>query len=196
MAAGARQEPRTFATAAAFRKWLAANHATDRELLVGFYKVGSGVPSMTWPESVDEALCMGWIDGIRRRVDETRYTIRFTPRRPGSIWSAVNIGRVAVLEKAGRMRAAGRAAFAARRENRSGVYAFEQREARLDAAGERAMRRVPAAWAHWQREAPSYRKAASWWVISAKRPETRARRLAQLIADCAAGLRIQQLRRK
>lgn len=186
---------RYFATASAFRAWLAEHHASERELLVGFHKVGSGEPSMTWPESVDEALCYGWIDGVRRRVDETRYTIRFTPRRPGSIWSAVNMKRVAMLEKAGRMRAAGRAAHAALRENRVGVYSFEQREAKLDPAGERAMRRVPAAWAHWQREAPSYKKAASWWVISAKQPATRARRLAQLIADCAAGLRIKQMRR-
>jgi len=186
---------RYFATAAAFRTWLARHHASERELLVGFHKVGCGRPSMTWPESVDEALCFGWIDGIRRRVDDTRYTIRFTPRRPASIWSAVNIQRFAALEQSRRMRAAGRAAFAARRENRSGVYSFEQREAKLDPAGERAMRRVPAAWAHWQREAPHYRKAASWWVISAKRPATREKRLSQLIADCAAGVRIKQMRR-
>lgn len=188
-------KPRYFKSAAGFRAWLAAHHASETELVVGYHKVGTGEPSMTWAESVDEALCYGWIDGIRRRVDEARYCIRFTPRRPTSIWSAVNIRRVAALEKAGRMRAAGRRAFAARRENRSGVYSFEQRAAGLDAAGEAAIRRNRKAHAYWRGEAPSYRKAASWWVMSAKRPETRARRLAQLIADCAAGLRIKEMRR-
>ena len=186
---------RYFRSAALFRAWLAAHHATATELVVGFHKVGSGRPSLTWSESVDEALCYGWIDGIRRSVDETRYTIRFTPRRRTSTWSVVNIRRVGELERLGRMRAAGRAAFEARRENRSGLYSFEQRRAALDPSGEAAMRRNKKAWAYWQAEAPSYRKAASWWVLSAKKPETRARRLAQLIADCAAGLRIKAMRR-
>jgi uncharacterized protein YdeI (YjbR/CyaY-like superfamily) len=146
---------------------------------------------MTWQESVDEALCYGWIDGRRKRVDDERYMIRFTPRRPGSIWSAVNIARVAELEKQGRMRAAGRAAFEARREDRSGIYSYEQREqAVFDAPTERRFRMKKRAWANFEAMPRSYRQAVIRWVMTAKREETRDRRLAQLIERSAANERI------
>jgi uncharacterized protein YdeI (YjbR/CyaY-like superfamily) len=179
-----------FGSPAEFRRWLARHHASARELLVGFHKVGSGTPSMTWPESVDEALCVGWIDGVRRRVDDQRYTIRFTPRRPGSIWSAVNIARVAVLEEAGRMKAAGRKAFSSRAEGKSRIYAYEQASAELSAAYAKIIRRNKAAWAFLQSRAPWYRKKVSYWVMSAKQEATRERRLARLIELSAAGREI------
>jgi uncharacterized protein YdeI (YjbR/CyaY-like superfamily) len=146
---------------------------------------------MTWQESVDEALCYGWIDGRRKRVDDERYMIRFTPRRPGSIWSAVNIARVAELEKQGLMRAAGRAAFEARREDRSGIYSYEQREqAVFDAPTERRFRMNERAWTNFEAMPRSYRQAVIRWVMTAKREETRDRRLAQLIERSAANERI------
>jgi uncharacterized protein YdeI (YjbR/CyaY-like superfamily) len=185
-----------FASAAEFGAWLDEHHESERELLVGYWKAGSGRPSLTWPESVDEALCFGWIDGVRRRVDDDRYTIRFTPRKPGSNWSAINLAKVETLRAAGRMRPAGEAAWARRRPEREAVYSFEQAEpARLDAEQEAAFRADAGAWAWFQAQAPSYRRTATHWVTSAKRPETRARRLATLIADSAAGRRIGPLRR-
>lgn len=187
-------EPTFFATAAAFHRWLARHHATERELLVGFHKVGSGKPSMTWAESVDEALCFGWIDGVRRRVDDETYTIRFTPRKPGSHWSRVNVAHVERLRREGRMRPAGERAFAARDRSKTAQAAYENREAaKLPAAAVRRLKADPAAWAYWQGETPGYRRTAAWWVIRAKREETRERRLATLIADCAAGRRIKPL---
>jgi uncharacterized protein YdeI (YjbR/CyaY-like superfamily) len=183
--------PVFFETPDEFRDWLAQHHETAAELLVGFYKRGSGRPSITWPESVDEALCFGWIDGVRRRVDEVSYTIRFTPRRPRSIWSAVNIKRAHELVELGRMRPAGLRAFQARADERSAVYAYEQRQAAsLGPELERQFRADEPAWAYFQRQAPSYRQVAIWWVVSAKKEETRQRRLATLIADSAAGRRI------
>jgi uncharacterized protein YdeI (YjbR/CyaY-like superfamily) len=180
--------PRFFASPAAFRKWLEAHHAKDRELLVGFYKAGSGRPSITWPESVDEALCVGWIDGVRRRIDDESYTIRFTPRRAGSTWSVVNSGRMAVLIEAGRALPAGLAAFARRTGKKSGIYSYEQREsAKLDAAQVRQFRARPAAWNYFQAQAPWYRRTTTCWVVSAKREATRERRLAVLIDNCARG---------
>jgi len=179
-----------FESAAAFRKWLAAHHATEKELLVGYHRKGSGTPSMTWPESVDEALCFGWIDGVRKRVDETRYTIRFTPRRTISIWSAINIARVAVLRAQGLMKPAGLAAFDARDDKRSAIYAYENRPKAFDAAAEKALRRDKAAWDFFQAQPPGYRKLAVWWVMSAKKEETRQKRLAKLISDSSAGKRI------
>jgi len=181
-------EPRFFATAAEFRAWLAAHHADEPELLVGFYKKGSGRPSMTWPESVDEALCFGWIDGIRRRIDDERYSIRFTPRRPRSIWSAVNIRRAGELIAEGRMTPAGLGAFEDRDEERSAIYSYEQRrQAALEPEQERRFRADEAAWQWFQSRPPSWRRAAIYWVTSAKRPETRERRLAALIEAAAAG---------
>jgi uncharacterized protein YdeI (YjbR/CyaY-like superfamily) len=178
-----------FKSAGDFRKWLEKNHAAAPELLVGFHKRGSSEPSLTWPESVDQALCFGWIDGVRRRVDDRRYTIRFTPRRPKSIWSAVNIARVQELDARGLMRPPGRAAFEARTEKKSAVYAYEQAEAALDPASTRAFRKNKPAWAFFAAQPPWYRKKASYWVTNAKKPETRASRLARLIAVSAKGER-------
>jgi len=182
--------PRYFATAAAFRRWLEENHATAAELLVGFRKVDSGKPSMTWKESVDEALCFGWIDGIRRRIDHESYSIRFTPRRPRSIWSAINTRRVAELDAEGRMAPAGLAAFRARDPARTELYSYEARNPALAPELEAELRASPAAWRYFQDEAPWYRRTASHWVMSAKKEETRRSRMATLIADCAAGRRI------
>jgi uncharacterized protein YdeI (YjbR/CyaY-like superfamily) len=190
------QAPKYFATPAAFRRWLEANHATSAELLVGFYKVGSGKPSMTWPQSVDEALCFGWIDGVRRTIDEERYTIRFSPRKARSTWSAINIKRVGELRKLGRMHPAGLAAFARREGARSQIYSYEQRsEAALDDDFERELRANARAWAFFEAQPPWYRRTATYWVMTAKREETRRRRLAVLIDDSAHGRRIGPLSR-
>jgi uncharacterized protein YdeI (YjbR/CyaY-like superfamily) len=185
-----------FATPEHWRRWLEKNHARATEVWVGMYRKGSGTPSITWPEAVDEALCFGWIDGIRKSIDETRYKNRFTPRKKGSNWSNVNIGRVAALTKEGRMRPAGLAAFEARDPKKSGVYSFEQRErATLGAELERRFRANAKAWAFFQAQAPYYRRVATFWVVSAKQEATRERRLATLIEDSAAGRRIAPLRR-
>ena len=184
--------PTFFATPADFRAWLEKHHDTATELLVGFYKKGSGKPSITWPESVDEALCVGWIDGIRRRIDDESYSIRFTPRRVRSIWSNVNTKRVAELTRQGRMHASGVAAFKARDAKRSGIYSFEQREKNqtLGAAYVAKLRANKKAWAFFQAQPPGYQRLASLFVMSAKKEDTRLRRLATLIADSAAGRRI------
>ncbi len=190
-------EPIFFPTPAAFRRWLKKNHKTAKELLVGFYKKGSGRPSITWPESVDEALCFAWIDGVRRSLDDDSYVIRFTPRRPGSNWSLVNIRKAEALIRDGRMERAGLAAFEARKGERSGVYSFEQREqAKLDREAEAKFRANKAAWKFFQSQPPGYRKVAVFYVMSAKRAETRAKRLQTLIDDSAAGRRIGLLRRE
>jgi uncharacterized protein YdeI (YjbR/CyaY-like superfamily) len=179
-----------------FRVWLEAHHSNASELWVGFHKKGSGLPSITWPEAVDEALCFGWIDGVRRSLGETSYTIRFTPRKTGSTWSAVNIKRVQELREEGRMRTAGLEAFANRSEEKSGIYSYEQGDSiELDPASERQFRTNPAAWEFFQTQAASYRKAAIWWVVSAKREETRSKRLSTLIDDSAAGRRVASLTR-
>jgi uncharacterized protein YdeI (YjbR/CyaY-like superfamily) len=184
-------KPQFFATPEDFRAWLAENHDTAGELWVGFYKVSTGRPSINWPQSVDEALCVGWIDGIRKRVDDHSYVIRFTPRRPTSIWSAVNIRRMAELIAAGRVLPAGLAAFGRRSKAKSGTYSYEQRgKAMLDRASKRLFRADAAAWKHFQAQAPGYRQIAVWWVVSAKKEETRQRRLAALIEACARGRRI------
>jgi uncharacterized protein YdeI (YjbR/CyaY-like superfamily) len=183
--------PRFFARPAAFRKWLAAHHAKKTEIIVGFYKTGTGRPSMTWPESVDEALCVGWIDAVRRRIDEESYTIRFTPRKARSIWSEVNARRMAALIAEGRVLPAGLAAFARRSAEKTGNYSYERREpAQFEAAQERQFRAHQEAWKYFQSEAPWYRRTATHWVTSAKKEETRQRRLAVLIDNCARGLRI------
>jgi uncharacterized protein YdeI (YjbR/CyaY-like superfamily) len=183
-----------FASPAAWRAWLEEHHASAGEAWVGFHRKATGRQTLTWAEAVDEALCFGWIDGIRKRVDDTRYTNRFTPRRPGSAWSRINIARVGELTAQGRMRPAGLAAFEARREDRSGIYSFEQpRDAVLPADYERRLRADAAAWAYFSAAAPSYRRAVIHWILSAKREETRLRRLEQLIADSAAGRRVPPL---
>lgn len=189
-------EPCFFPTPAHLQKWFEKHHATATELLVGYYKKDSGKPSATWPESVDEALCVGWIDGIRRRLDEVSYTIRFTPRKPGSIWSAVNIQRAQALIAEGRMRPAGLAAFEARKANRSGIYSYEQRSAELVEPYAKRLRQNKAAWMFYQVQSPSYRKAVNWWVVSAKQEATRLRRLGQLIERSGQGRLIPQFTRR
>lgn len=189
-------KPTFFAAPAAFRAWLEEHHARTSELLVGFYKKGSGKPSITWPESVDVALCFGWIDGVRKTIDETRYTIRFTPRRPTSIWSAVNIKRAHELTKLGLMHPAGLEAFERRDEKKSAIYAYEQRStATLGDAFEKQFRANTNAWAFFQSQAPWYRRTATYWVSSAKKEETRLKRLATLIEDSAHQRRIGRLTR-
>jgi uncharacterized protein YdeI (YjbR/CyaY-like superfamily) len=187
-------KPRFFRTPSDFRKWLAAHHASETELWVGFYKKDSGKASVTWPQSVDEALCFGWIDGIRKNIDEVSYKIRFTPRKQRSTWSAVNIKRVAELTEQGLMEEAGLKAFASRQENRSGIYSYEQRSPELPAQYAKELKKNAAAWKFFQAQPSSYRKAVNWWVVSAKQEETRLKRLDKLIDDSAAGRRIPQFR--
>lgn len=185
-----------FRSPTAFRTWLEKHHASRDELWVGYWKKGTGRASLTWEESVDEALCFGWIDGIRKRVSDEAYTIRFTPRRPGSNWSRRNIEQYLALDAAGRVAPAGEAAFAKRREERSGTYSFEQ-DMPVDLSDE-YLARLKAndqAWADWKSRPPGYRKQVAHWVMAAKRESTRERRLAVLIEDCAAGRKIKPLRR-
>ena len=187
----AASKPRFFAQPSEFRAWLEAHHESASELLVGFYKRDSGKPSMTWPQAVDEALCFGWIDGVRRSLGAEAYTIRFTPRKSTSIWSAINVAKVAELVKSGKMRAAGERAFAARKPEKTGVYSFERSEAAQLTAAQRAhLDANRKAAAFFAEQAPWYQRTAIHWVISAKREQTRERRLEQLIADSAAGRRI------
>ena len=188
--------PRFFATPARFRRWLTKHHTTAAELWVGFHKKGTGRPSLTWPESVGEALCFGWIDGIRKSLDADSYVIRFTPRRKGSAWSAVNTRRAQELIENGRMQPAGLHAFEARDPDKSGIYSFERRTAAVfDPECEARFKRNRAAWTFFQSRPPGYRRTATWWVISAKREETRAKRLGRLIDDSAARRTIGPLRR-
>ena len=190
-------KPRFFASATKWRKWLDEHHDVRDELWVGFYKKGSGRPSITWPESVDGALCFGWIDGIRKSVDDVSYAIRFTPRRAGSIWSSVNIKRVAALTDLGLMRPAGFRAYEKRVEHRSGVYGYEQRKkAKLTPAYQRKMAKNTEAWRFFRSQAPWYQRTASWWVMSAKKEETRLKRLATLIDASSHQRSIVPLRRE
>jgi uncharacterized protein YdeI (YjbR/CyaY-like superfamily) len=182
--------PKFFKSPSAFRKWLEAHHASSKELWVGFYKKGSGKPSITWPESVDEALCFGWIDGIRKSIDEEGYMIRFTPRKPTSVWSAVNIRNIEKLIKENRMLPAGVKAFGVRKENRSGIYSYEQRSAELVEPYLGELKRNKTAWKFFQSQPAGYRKQMNWWVVSAKQEETRLKRLAKLIEESAAGRRL------
>src|SRR5712691_9275886 len=170
--------PTFFETAAKFRAWL-VKHATDEsELIVGFFKRSTGLPSMTWQESVDEALCVGWIDGVRTKLDDQSYKIRFTPRKPTSTWSSINVERVRVLEAKGRMKEAGRRAFEHRREGKSGTYSYEQaKTATLEPMDEARFRRDEAAWKFFDVQPPSYRHLVIWRIVSAKRAETREARL-------------------
>lgn len=185
-----------FRTAHELRAWLERNHDSEKELLVGLYKKGSGRASITWPELVDEALCFGWIDGVRRGIDGESYTIRLTPRKPSSTWSSVNIRRVAELVEEGRMTPAGLAAFDQRSEQRSGIYSYERRQAaKLSAEQEKEFRSDAQAWEFFQAQPPGYRRTAIHWVVSAKRDDTRRRRLATLIDDSAHGRRLRHLTR-
>jgi uncharacterized protein YdeI (YjbR/CyaY-like superfamily) len=172
------------------RKWFRANHAKADELWVGYYKRDSGRPSITWSESVDEALCFGWIDGIRKSLDEHSYTNRFTPRRPGSTWSTVNVTRVRALTKQKRMQSAGLKAFAARKANKSGVYSYEQRRPQLEEPYAGVMKKNPDASAFFDAQPPYYRKTMSWFIMSAKKEETRMTRLRKLMDACAKGKRL------
>ena len=184
-------KPRFFRGPDEFRAWLDANHETEGELVVGFHKRHTGRPSLSWSEAVREALCFGWIDGIRRRIDDDRYTIRFTPRRPGSNWSALNVRHVDELLRAGRMQPAGIAAFEARAPEKTGVYSYENRDAaKLAPEQQRELRANRKAWEFFQAQPAGYQRTAVYWVVSAKRAETRARRLATLIDDSANGRRI------
>ena len=185
---------RFFATPEALRDWFDANHASATELWLGYYRKSSGTPSVDWPQAVDEALCVGWIDGIRRTLDAERFVQRFTPRRRGSTWSAVNVAKVEALTRQGRMRPAGIAAFEARTAANTGIYSYERPEGAFAEAELERLKADSAAWADWERRPPSYRKAVTHWVTSAKRPETRARRLETLIADAAAGRRVGPMR--
>lgn len=178
------------------RDWFDAHHATATELWHGSYKKATGRPTVTWSQAVDEALCVGWIDSVRYSLDAERSAQRFTPRRPGSNWSAVNVRKVAELIAAGRMRPAGLAAWEARRPERTAVYGYEQDElATLSDEEEGRVRADPAAWADWEARPPSYRRSVVHWITSAKRPETRARRLAELVAESAAGRLVKPFRR-
>jgi len=180
-----------FGSPAELRAWLDAHHAAAPELWVGMRPKSAGLPTVAWEEIVDEVLCYGWIDGIRKKADGGS-TIRITPRRPGSVWSTRNVARVEALRAAGRMRPAGEATFARRREDRTGIYSFDGRWA-LDAEAEAALRRDGAGWAYWEAQPIGYRRHATQWVMSAKRAETRDRRLAQLVEACAAGERLPRL---
>ena len=186
-------KPRFFKTQDDFRKWLVKNHASKSELFVGYYKKHTGRPSLTWPESVDQALCFGWIDGIRKSLGDESYMIRFTPRRPKSIWSDVNIKRMAELKKLGLLHDAGVAAFARRTDEKSVRYAYEQRDVKLSSVYEKEIRSNSKAWEFFQQLPPSVRKPTIWWVMSAKQNETQLRRLKLLISCSAKGERIPHL---
>ena len=191
---GDEMNPVFFTTADEFVAWLEANHESGQELWVGYYRMGTGRPSITHPEAVEAALCFGWIDGIRKPIDEERYKNRFTPRRKGSNWSAVNVRRIRNLIEQGLVRPAGLAAFQAARVGETEVYSYERRHnAELGAAAEALFRANAAAWDFFQSQTAWYRHAAVWWVMSAKREETRRRRLDTLIADSAAGRRVAAL---
>jgi len=176
-----------FETPSDFRKWLSKNHKTVSELVVGFYKVGSKKKSMTWSASVDQALCFGWIDGVRKSIDEESYCIRFTPRKASSIWSAVNIKKVEMLIQQNLMQAAGLEIYNKRSESKSKIYAFENEEMKFSAGFEKQFKANKKAWNYFQALAPSYRKLSSNWVMSAKQEATQLKRLQELIADCSVG---------
>lgn len=183
--------PRFFESALDFRAWLESHASIAGELLVGYHKVGTGRPSMSWSESVDEALCFGWIDGVRKRIDDDTYSIRFTPRKETSIWSAINIAKFDQLRAQGRMTPAGERAFANRTEARSAVYAYEQpATAELSPSELKTFRRSKQAWEFFEATPPSYKKVILHWVTTARRVETRAARLARLVEACAAGQRL------
>ena len=184
-------EPAFFANEAEFRRWLADNHEGATELLVGFWKKSSGKPSIDWPQARDQALCFGWIDGVRKSLGDDAYTIRFTPRRKGSIWSNVNLQRFEALESAGQMTEAGKRALT-ESTGPNGVYAYEKPLAAFSADDEAQFRGNSEAWADWEGRPPSYRKVVIHWVTSAKRPETRAKRLLTLIECSAAGIKLPQ----
>lgn len=184
-----------FATPDKFRQWLEKNHSTEKELWVGFYKVNSGIPSITWSASVDEALCFGWIDGIRKSIDEKSYKIRFTPRNPKSIWSAVNIRKIAELTTLGKMTPPGLEAFKKMDGEKAKIYSFEQQNISLDKTFEQKIKANKTAWDFFHSLPPSVKKPTIWWVMSAKREDTKLKRLDTLIQCSEEGQRIPSLRR-
>ncbi|HEY4930419.1 MAG TPA: YdeI/OmpD-associated family protein [Terriglobales bacterium] len=186
-------EPTFFRTASTFRKWLEENHDRTPELLIGFHRVDSGKGGITYREALDEALCFGWIDGVRKRFDADSYTIRFTPRKPSSIWSVVNTTRIDKLINMGRVHPAGLKVFQQRDEKRSKLYSYEVGNCKFAPEHEEQFRADPTAWEFYQAQAPWYRRVSCYWVMSAKREETRLRRLATLIDDSANARRIKQL---
>jgi uncharacterized protein YdeI (YjbR/CyaY-like superfamily) len=187
-------KPKYFRDQAELRGWLTDHHERAGELLIGFHKTHTGKASVTWKQVVDEVLCFGWIDGVRRSIDEDRWTIRITPRKPGSIWSAINVQRMGELIERGLVAAAGRRAFAARDEAKTRLYSYEQHPRELEPAQKKAFRARRAAWTWYQAQRPSYQRATTWWVVSAKQEETRARRLSSLIEASAKGEWLPQFR--
>jgi uncharacterized protein YdeI (YjbR/CyaY-like superfamily) len=183
-------KPTFFASQSAFQKWLEKHHGEARELWVGVYRKESGKGRITYPEALDEALCFGWIDGLRKAVDESSYTIRFTPRKADSIWSAVNVRHVERLIKSGQMQKPGLTAFKTRDLKKSQRYSYERNNCKLEAAHEKQFKANTKAWGFFRAQAPWYRRTTTWWVVSAKREETRLKRLATLIADSEKGRRI------
>ncbi len=181
------KKPRYFKSQEAFRNWLEKHHDSKDELLVGYYKVGTGKPSMTWSESVDQALCFGWIDGVRRRIDDERYCIRFTPRRPGSKWSDVNLKKIGKLKREGLMTPAGLEAYGRRVVGRRSGYAYEENTKDFTTAMKREFRSHPEAWKFFRAQAPSWKKKVTHWVTSAKQEATRDRRMRKLIEGCERG---------
>jgi len=189
-------KPTFFASPSELRNWFEQYHETTQELWVGFYKTSSGKPSITWPEAVDQALCFGWIDGRRKGIDDLSYMIRFTPRKPHSIWSSVNVKRVGELIQLGLMQPAGLKAFHERDQNKSGLYSYEQRkDSKLDPAYENQLRANQKAWEFFQSRPPSYQQPAAWWVMSARQEETRLKRLALLIECSEQGRTVPPLTR-
>ncbi len=182
-----------FPTEKDLRKWFEKNHKKEKELFVGYYKVSTSKPSITWSQSVDEALCFGWIDGIRRSVDEESYCIRFTPRNPKSNWSAINIKKVEALIKLCLMKPEGLAAFSYRKEEKSKIYAYENPAVIFDKTYEKKFKANKSAWKYFKSTAPTYQKITTRWVMSAKQEETRIKRLEELISDCAAGKKIKAM---
>lgn len=193
MNAGKVRQPVHFDSGKMFRAWLAKNHANASEVWVGFYKKSSGKAGMTYPEALEEALCYGWIDGVRHSVDAESYSNRFTPRKAKSIWSLVNVGHVERLKKLGKMTPAGLKAFAAREERRTGVYSFEKKRPGLSSKHRKLLQANSKAWEFFSTQAPWYQRTAGYWVSSAKQEETQARRLAKLMEDSANGRRLAQL---
>lgn len=186
--------PSFFATTIDFRKWLQKNHTIKKELVVGFYKVRSGKKSITWSESVDQALCFGWIDGIRKSIDEESYCIRFTPRKPGSIWSSVNINKIELLKTQGLMHPKGIESFEKRKDDKSGIYAYEKATVALSKDFEKKLKTNKKAWAFIKSMPPTYQKIVTNWVMSAKQEATRIKRLNDLINDSEAGIKIKSQR--
>lgn len=184
--------PAVTLTSAAFREWLVQNHVKTPEIYLAIRRAGAPGEGATYGEALDHALCFGWIDGVRHSIDARAFSIRFTPRKPGSIWSKVNLKHYERLLAAGRIEAAGKAAFAARDPARSGLYSFESRPREFPAAMAKRFKAQKAAWAYFSTQAPSYQRVCIFWVTSAKQAETQERRLGQLIADCATGRRMKQ----